>query len=45
MEGCQYEAQFGGIGYEGSIAGHFLCHIDIVAYPAANHVDERTEDE
>ena len=41
MEGGQHEAQLGGVGGK---AGGGLRHIDIVAYPAADHVDERMED-
>ena len=44
VEGSQHEAQLGGIGQEGCGACGLFGHVYVIAYPSANHVDERTED-
>ena len=45
VECCQNEAQLGGVGQEGGCSDGLLGHVHVIAYPAAHHVDERTEDE
>ena len=44
MEGCQYETQFGGIGKERLSTYSLLCHRDIIAHEAADHIHKGTED-
>ena len=44
MEGSQYETQFGGIGEERLSTNSLLCHRDIIAHEAADHIHKGTED-
>ncbi len=44
MEGSQHKCEFGGIGSEYVSTDGLLLHFHVIAYPAANHVDKRVED-
>ena len=45
VEGSKYKAQLSRVGQEHAGLNGLFLHIDIIAYPSAYHIDERTEDE
>ena len=45
VEGSKHKAQLSRVGQEHAGLNGLFLHIDIIAYPSAYHIDERTEDE
>ena len=43
MECSKHEAQLGCIGQESGSTCSILCHINVITYPSAHHINERAE--